>query len=334
MSKYHERIAAIAAERDWTTVEGVAVGLRDRLELRDYGIEFQIWRDDLPLNETAARRLIIDKVTTRPVSDAYLAGLQDMTRQGREDLVDGGVTAHTRGTRLMFEHGDFKYPVNFSHSNPELEVVIGQKDVARRLKRRTKTEVGREERSNRLQEKLDDTRNADRAGYLAHASQCGYLVRHTAMRFYNKARGQRGVSTMTSITGLALPKLQGFIDSTGRESLSEVSTHVDTSLEKVSGPGAPEGPALVAMHADFAKEIVDFLNLEYEVDIDDLKRRHMKDDSGFQSIGHWIEQSGGGSGIVLEKLLDRRPDSAAADDITKAFEAGYAGKLPEAVPSA
>lgn len=322
MSKYHELRTAMD-DGDWTTAEGAATRLRDRMKIEGYGIDFQIWRGGLPLNETAASRLIIGKVTTRPVADMYLAGIQDMVRQGRDDLIDGTVATRIKGTRLMFEHGDFKYPVNFTYSNPELTVVIGQKDVARRLKRRNKGDIKREDRSNRLQDKLDDTRETNGANYLAHAGQSGYLMRNTFIRFFAQIEGQYGTSTETQIRGITLPEMQGFIDSAGRETLADVSTHVDTNLEK-------DGAKIQATHSDFAKEIVDFLNLEYEVDVDSIKRQHREErtDSGFQTIEHWIKYQGGDKGMALKKLLDRRPSAVTPDDITEAFEAGYTASKP------
>ena len=83
-----------------------------------------------------------------------------------------------------------------------------------------------------------------------------------------------------------------------------------------------------ATRAARRSEIVDFINLEYEVDIDDIKRQHRQEkaDSGFQSIEYWIEQSGGDRASVLERLLERRRNMDPAD-ITEAFEMGYGSKL-------
>lgn len=328
MSKYHELRATTGD--GWMTAESAATTLQDRMGIEGYGVEFQIWRDGLPLNETAARRLIIGKVTTPPVADGYIQAIQDMANSGREDLVDGAVTIRVKGTRLMFKHGDFMYPVNFSNSNPDLTVVIGEKNVARKLKRRNKGDIKREDRSNRFQEKLDDTKNVGRAGYLAHAGQCGYLMRNTFIRFFAQIEGQYGTSTETQIRGsITLPEMQGFIDSAGRESLAGLSPRVDTSLER-------DGATIQATHSDFAKEIIDFLNLEYEVDIDSIKRQHREEraDSGFQPIGHWLKYQGGESGTALTRLLDRRPSEVPPDDITEAFEAGYAASGPPASPKA
>lgn len=306
MSRYHR-----LAKQDWTTGDGIAAALRSVLELEGYGTKFLVLRADMPLDEEAARQAIIGEITASPMIEKYQRTLPEVEDRGQAVYVESYMG------NLEFEHGDFRQPLSLEG----FEVVNGAEEVEKRHKRRTKTQVEKEDREQKLKEKLSDTRNTDKDDYLLHAVQCGYLMRHAAMRFYNKGGDQWGVSMMTSIAGLTLPELRGFIDSAGRESLSGVSTHVDTSLEKAAGPGEPEGGTLTAMHSDFAKEIVDFLNLEYEVDIDDLKRRHARDDSGFRSIGHWIEQSGGDSGMVLEKLKER--SSLDPEEIASMFQMGY-----------
>ena len=315
MSKYHERITAIAAKHDWTTVEGIATGLRD-LELEGYGTEFQIYRDGLPVDEEAARQAIIDEVTAPSLVEKDQRILQKMTLEGSVNSWTIYVEADPAGG-LAFEHGDFRQPLILG----EFEIVTGAKKVEQRHNRRTKKQIKKEDRAQKLQEKLDDTQNTDETHYLVHANQCGYLVRNTAMRFYNTGRGQWGISMMTRINGIVLSKLQEFIDSTGNPTLSGVSTHVDTSLETdVAGEDSEGG--VLAMHSDFAKEIVDFLNLEFEMDIDGIKSQYRESDSRFQPIEHW----GGGRAAVLEKLLERRKDLDPAD-ITEAFEMGYGSEL-------
>jgi len=321
MSKYHE-LQAEAGKGNWTTADGAAAMLRDRMRIEGYGVEFQIWRDGLPLNEATARRLITGKLTTRPVAETYLQAIRDMVNSGRDDLVDGPVAARVRGTRLMFEHGDFKYPMNFRNSNPDLEVVIGEKDVARKLKRRNKGDIKREERSNWLQEKLDKTQDTDGDLYLLHAEQCGYLARNTAVRFYNTGHNQYGVSTMTKIYGITLPELQDFVDSAGNQTLSDVSTHADTSLEKATESGEKERDIVEAGHSDFTKAIVDFLDIGFEVDVDGIKREHAKaeekSDSRFQPIKHW----GADEEEVLKLLIARRSE-LNPDKIRERFTSGY-----------
>jgi len=301
--------------QNWTDAEGIAAKLQDRLKLTDYGVEFQIWRDSLPLNEAEAKRVIIGKITTRPVVGEYLLSLRDaICRNGGEEFVDDSPEVWIRGSQPEFKHGDFKYYVNFRHSNPELRVIVGQRDVKRKIREMKSPEIKREKKTNKLQEKLEDTRTTGRDDYLAHARQCGYLTVNTTMRFFANIEGQFGTSIETHIQGISLLELQTFVDSAGRESLSGVSTHVDTSLEKDCGK------SLNAMHSDFAKEIIDFLNLEFDVDIDDIKRLHReeKSNSGHQPIEHW----GANQDAVLRKLLDRRPGSVPASDVTEAFGKG------------
>lgn len=318
MSKYHERAAAIAAKHDWTTPEGIAAGLRDKLEVEGYGTKFRIFQDGMSIDEEAARQAIIDEIVARPAIERYQQSLQRMMREdpGVDPTRDWSVfvEADPAVEGLMFEHGrNFRQPVNLD----EFEVVIGPKKIEQRLKHRTKTEVTREERTKKLEKKLDDTRDADETFYLFHARQCGYLLRNTAIRFFAQIKGQYGTSTETKILGITLPELQEFVDSAGRE-LAGVSTHVDTSLEK-------EGEsALKATHRDFAREIFDFLNLEYEVDVDAIARQHReeKSDSGFRSIEHWIAQQGVDSGMVLRKLIERH-GNLDSGKIREQFEAGY-----------
>ena len=320
MSKYHKLQAAIA-KRDWTTTEGIAAGLRSELKLEGYGTKFQAWQGGVPIDEEAVRQAIIGEVTAPPVIERYQQILQKMAI---EDSLGGYGVYVEADPGVTFKHGDFEHPASLG----EFEVVTGEKEVERRRKRTTKTDIKKEDRAKKLKEKLDDTRNTDEDFYLFHASQCGYLVRNTAIRFYNTARDQWGISMMTRINGITLPKLQEFIDSAGRGTLSMISTHMDPSLVKTTEPGEDSEGGVLAMHSDFAKEIVDFLNLEYEVDIDDLKRQHTKADSGFRSIGYWIEQSGGDEGMVLAKLIERRPGGLDPDRIKKLFELGYETESP------
>ena len=75
---------------------------------------------------------------------------------------------------------------------------------------------------------------------------------------------------------------------------------------------------------------IDFLNLENEVDIDDLKRQYRESasDSGFQSIEHW----GAGREKVLEMLLKRHSDLDPRE-IEELFEDGYKSLAPSAAHS-
>ena len=324
MSKYHKLLAAVA-KRDWTTTESIAAGLRSELKLKGYGTEFQVWRDGVSIDAAAVRQAIISSITARPVMGEYQRSIQETILEDGEEFFDSyEVTVEAEPPELMFEHGGFRHPMNLG----ELEVVVGAKNVERRRNRRTKKEIEKEDKAQSLKEKLDATQDTDETDYLVHANQCGYLVKNTSIRFFAQIEGQLGCSTETKIQGIALPKLQEFIDSTGSPTLSEVSTHVDTSLVKTKSSENGKGVRVQAVHSDFAKEIVDFINLEYEVDIDDIKRQHRQEkaDSGFQSIEYWIEQSGGDRASVLERLLERRRDMDPAD-ITEAFELGYGSKL-------
>lgn len=314
MSKYHERVAAIAAKHDWTTAAGIAAGLRNEMKLEDYGTEFQIWQDGVPIDEETARQAIMSEVTSSPMMEEYQRSLREMVLEGSVDSWTIYVEADPTG-EPVFEHGDFRKPLSLG----EFEVVTGAKEVERRRKRTTKTDIKKEDRARKIKEKLDDTQNTGKASYLAHAKYCGYLVRNTAIRFFAQIEGQYGTSTETQIRGITLPELQEFIDSTGRKTLAGISTHVDTSLEK-----ADEGAGIKATHSDFAKEIANFLNLEWEMDIDDIKRRHReaKADSGLQSIEHW----GADRETVLERLTERRRNLDQGD-ITKAFELGYGSEI-------
>jgi len=307
MSKYHELRIAIA-EGDLTP-EGVAAKLWDVLELNGYGTAFQVFRDGVPVDEEAVRQAIIGEITAPPAMEKYQQKLQRLHNPWRDWAAF--VEADPAG-RLMFEHGDdFRRPLGLGG----LEVVFGPKKIEQRLNRRTKGEIGRGERAESLRKKLEDTQGADEESYLLHANQCGCLVRNTTMRFWKTGVGQRGTSTMTRIVGIALPELQEFIDSAGRATLSMISTHMDPDLVKTE---AEDG--VTAMHSDFAKAIVDFLDLEGEVDIDGIKRQYgeSESDSGFRSIEHW----GGNRETVLGKLKERR-GNLDPGKIAAAFDRGY-----------
>jgi hypothetical protein len=289
------------------------------LELQGYGAAFQIFRDGVPLDEGAARRAIVDEVAAM---EGYRRSLQRMTR---EDLRDSSVFVEVYPAgQLTFEHGD-RWPLGLAG----LEVVFGPEKIERRLKRRTKKEIGMGERAQELRRKLDDTQGTSEADYLAHAECCGYLVRNTAIRFNISGRGQWGTSVVTRVGGIALPALRGFVDSTGRATLSAISTHADRQLSEYADGAGGHKTGIEAMHREFAKDIVDFLNLESEVDIDGIARRFHKAaetpgstaeqlDSGSQSIEHW----GGDRGTVLGRLKERRADLNPGK-ITAAFDKGY-----------
>ncbi len=323
MSKYHE--LRKASEQDWTTAEGIAAGVQSGLRLKGYGTAFQIWRDGVPIDEGTARQAIVDKISSPPVMEIYQRSLQRLIHE-EGDIGFYEISVEAEPPALMFEHGNFRHPMELDG----FEVVVGEKDVERRRKRRTKKEIGKEEKARRLDQKLEDTKNTDEAHYLVHANQCGYLVGNTSIRFFNAGRGQWGISVMTRINGISLSKLQEFIDSTGTPTLSGVSTHADTSLADLPRAAAEAEPhcredegGITAMHGDFAKDIVDFLNLEFRVEIDETKAQYKDSDSRFQSIEHW----GGGRDMVLERLLERRGEGLNPDDITEAFEMGYKGEL-------
>ena len=314
MSKYHERIAA-AAKHDWTTVDGVAAGLRNGLELEGYGTKFQIFQDGLSVGEEAARQAIVDEITAPPVIGRYQQAIQRMMDDDPKGWRNWSMFVEAGEGALMFEHGDFQQPIRLDG----LEIVVGEKQVERRFKNRPKRETKKEEKAEKLRRKLDDTRDTDAADYLAHANHCGYLLRRTTIRFNSVAKDQFGTSVMTRIGGITLSALRDFIDSTGKATLSMISTHQGSEPTEYADDGRGRA-GIEAMHHDFARGIIDFLNLEYEVDTDAIARQHREDksDSGFRSIEHW----GGGRETVLNRLIERRPD-LDSDEITEWFGQGY-----------
>jgi len=286
--------------------------LRDRLDLEGYGTAFQVFRDGVSLGEDEARQAIADEIATPPVAERYQQSLRRMMDDDPSGWRNWSTFVEAEGDGLMFEHGDFRHPVRLDG----LETVVGEKQVERRLKNRPKKETAKEERAEMLRRKLEDTRDTDEADYLAHANQCGYLVRNTTIRFNRTGKGQWSTSVMTHIGGISLPTLRGFVDSTGRAALAEIDTHTDQVSDGDSGDG------IEAMHKGFARDIVDFLDLE--VDIDAIAGQHGEDksDSGFRSIEHW----GGSREEVLRRLLERRRD-LDSDRITEWFELGYESEL-------
>jgi len=289
-----------SAEHDWTTAENTAARLRDGLKLAGYGTAFHLLRDGMPIDEAAARAAIVDEITTPPAVGGYQhrmrrdPGLRDQPASVEIDPAGG----------LVFEHGGFRRPVDLGGLIVARPTETGQG-------RNRITKKAERKRSQRLQGKLDNTRGTKKADYLAHARCCGYLVRNTSMRFNSRGRDQWGTSVTTRIGGIAPGALRGFIDSAGKATLA-------ATIQLSDRAGGVVG--VEAMHRGFAREVIDFLNLELEVDIDGIAEQHRgRLDSGFQPIGHWC----GGEEAVLRNLIRRRADLNPRE-IAKWFWRGYA----------
>jgi len=320
MSKYH-RLRGAMGDPDPDTDEAIAAWLRENLSLGGYGDEIQLLRDGARIGEAEATAAVADAVSATP---EYRHALRRMIADDPRWRDWAPVAEGVPPDGVAFEHGEFSRPVDLG----TLEVVVGRKAIKRRLDRRTKKEESRETREEDLRRKLEETRSTAESDYLAHANCCGYLAANTAVRFNSVAKDQFGTSVMTRISGISLPELRRFIDSAGRATLADIDTHLDRQDQQDHRQPREYADdfksGVMAMHTGFARDLVDFLDMESEVDVDAIARKHKEDksDSGFQSLGHW----GAPPEAVLARLVERRRDMDPGD-IEEWFELGRAGEL-------
>lgn len=304
------RILARSSRYDWTTTDGVLVALQKQLKLENYGTMFHLYENNMPLDEQSARNFVIQAIISSPMISQYQRTLQHMLfNDDNPDYYEMSVQPDPSGRGLVFEHGDFTSPVDTSDlkvSGPGTEI------------HKTKQQVRLEEQKQKLDEKLQKIQNTDEMDYLYHANQCGYLTARTKMRFWH-LEGMWATTVATAIPGISIEQLRGFVDATGQNTLSEISTHAGYLPDNIN-----LDTGILANHRDFARQIMNFLNLEFIIDIDSIVAdyREIIGDSGFKSIEEW----GGSKDVVLNRIINRR-QNIDADTIRDLFEEGYSGNL-------
>lgn|GEM_PF-4657352 len=309
--KYHDVSDLLSrtgrARPDWATAEGIVAGLKDDLELNGYGSMFQLYRGDMPLPLEDARMAVIDAVA----GDAeYRKALRRM--QAESPRMDWQPFAENGPEGLMFEHGDFESRIDLAGDIRVTGPASGR--------RRTKRQEQAEERARLLDQKRRDTEDTPEDDYLAHANQCGYLLRNARLYFL-KSKRMRATSVKMKIYDLTMEQLRRFTDSAGRHSLAELSTHRDTRY----GSDAA-GSFIYSGWKAFSREVVGFLNLDDAIDVDALAAQYhdLIVDTGFLTLDRW----GGDADAVAGRLIDRRPD-IDADMIRSFFEEGLGGTLTD-----
>ena len=297
-----------AAKHDWTTTEGIVVGLQE-LDLEGYGTAFQVYRDSMPIDGKAARQVIIKAITVPAVMERYQNVLRRMIAD--EDSPDYYAAAVQVGPEglLAFEHGDFKTTIDLADSG--LQVAMPKQ---RKTRRRQQVEE-RAEALDRKREKIKETGEED---YMLHANQVGYLLRNVRLNFLH-SKNMYTSSVKMRINNLTLDQLQSFIDATGSQTLAALSTHEGT--RPVSADGET---GIYSGWAGFAREVIDFLNLELVVDVDGIaaQYRTIIADTGFETLDRWDADTE----TVLGQLIDRRSD-LDAETIREWFTEGYGGTI-------
>lgn len=162
----------------------------------------------------------------------------------------------------------------------------------------------------------DEREFPDKANYLDHANQCGYLLENVTLNFL-KSKRMHGTSVKTRIEGLVPYQLRDFTGADGEASLAALSTHKDTKLEKSS-----RATKIYSGWSGFARAVIAFLNVD--VDVDSIAARHRE--SGGDSIFRPLNKWGVGKKSIIERLVSQRPD-IDAEEIRKSFMKGYGGKL-------
>lgn len=295
-------VPTVSAKCDWTTTEGIAAWLQGQLELEDYGAAFQVYRDGKPLDEGSAREAIVQTMAAN--MGRYQEALRRMAAKGENpDHYVAEVRYDPQG--LVFVHNDFTIDL------------AGGLQVAgpRKTRRQKPPDKGRVTALEKKRQRIHETSSDD---YLTHAYQCGYLLRNTSLDFL-RSRKMQGTSVKMRIRNLTLDQLQQFTDAAGDRTLAALSTHEGTHVESDDGASY-----IYSGWIGFAREVIDFLNLEFLIDIDELKAQHrdVGGDTGFRTLESW----GADSETVIGELVSRRPDIDAGS-IRKRFDEGYSGSL-------
>ena len=313
-----ERLVKVSAH-DFSTIEGLKEYVQDSLELPGYGVDYRLYHGDQILDEAQARDILLQAVITSPELQRYFNQVSKVfARQERPDW--STVSIEYSNGQLIFDHADiFQMPVKLDPT-----ITVRSRGVASPQRQRVLDERQEQQRE-KLQSKLEATTQTDEMTYMQHANQCGYLLKNTSFRVYHFSK-MWGLGLMTHIRNTTIDQLHEMVDSAGRNSLAGISpfTEIDPSESQMS---VREGD-IMATHRNFAREVVDFLNLEFIVDVDQiLSEWNVASkgdiiDSGFRSLERW----GADRSAVISRLQERRKDFNS-QDIEEYFTAGYEGTL-------
>lgn len=276
--------------------------LTQRLKVRDYGV-FSLYRGTQLIPKSDVSTLIVDAVADLPAVKRVF---------DTDDFDWMAVTAiySAEAEDLIFDFGgEVEIPLSDTLQRQGIKVV-GPRKVSRQAAARIS------QRQTVLRNKLAAIPNTTEESYLLHVNQCGYLLKNTKLYFVH-TQNQWSSSVKTSILDLPIEQLRLFVDATGFCSMLSVSPHA----EIVADAGRK---SILATTREFAEAIVDFLNLEFVVDVGGILAEYAQivGDSNFQLLEHW----GGTREVVLQRLVDRRPASNATT-VTEYFDAGYNGEL-------
>lgn len=300
----------VAAPPDLSTPQKVLQFIQANVDLEGYGSQYVLFRDNIMLPPQDAKNAIGEILQNSGVLNEVYSTVSAMVTGGdRPDYEPMAVTFN--GNSLTFDY--FKpYPLRLP---PNMRIVVGKQ-----MKGNRATEKA-QQRQTQIKQKLDQIHNTPEEAYMMHANQCGFLLRNTQFRFFKTPKMAEFMDTAsmeTIIRNLQLERLHEFLDAAGQNTLLQLQTHLNE---------VPEGRGHSGIYSPFkgfAAAIIDFLNLEYSIDLPMLMGQFGKNigDTKYQSI----ESFGGTRQAVLEQLKRRRGD-LNPKDIEEYFNAGYAGEL-------
>jgi len=180
-----------------------------------------------------------------------------------------------------------------------------------KVKRKRRQKLTNERRRELLEQKLALIAGTPDDAYLRHVNHCGWLFRNIELYFVH-TKNQWGASVKTRVLNLTVDEMQQvFVDATGQLALSTLQPTIEADPQ--------HGAHILGTTRDFAVAIIDFLNLEFVVDIDAILAETKKQvgDTGFKALEAW----GGTREIVLERLKERRAD-LDPEEIERAFDLG------------
>lgn len=180
-----------------------------------------------------------------------------------------------------------------------------------KVSRKRSPRLTNERRRELLEQKLALIAGTPDEAYLRHVNHCGWLFRNIELYFVH-TKNQWGASVKTRILNLTVEEMQKtFVDATGTLALANLQPTINADPQ--------HGEHILGTTRDFAVAIIDFLNLEFVVDIDAILAETKKQvgDTGSKGLEAW----GGTREIVLERLQERRPD-LDVEEVERAFDLG------------
>ena len=303
---------------DFTSLESLKSYLQNDMQIKNYDTSFSLFQDNQPIDLSQARLLILNAIISDPrfEQEYYPIVLKLVDMNERPDRSSVHVDLDKDNDILIFEHDDIiRFPVH-----------LGNQTKVRSLSRRSghsstqrKFDLDKKQKEQKLQEKLQEIQSVDVMDYVTHANQCGYLTKHTRFDVLHTAN-MWASSVQTLVAGITIDRLQSFIDATGQPVLSKIESHLNSSEGIQNTQNGVEG-----WWKGFAIAIIDFINLEFIIDIDVLcdEYKNQIGHSGYRTIEEW----GGTKEVVLKRLIERKPKNVSASDIEEYFMEGYGGTL-------